>query len=254
MELFSGKKSNKSPVIFDYYKDESASTIEFRRLARNINPNSQESINSIIITSAIQGEGKTLIASNLAITIAKDEGKKVLLIDCDMRRPNLHRLFGIERRFGLSSFLEDRNTLEEVIKDTELENLKVITGGDRIPSPTHLLKKEKMRELMKECSSRFDFIICDAPPVIPVHDSEILSQHVDGVLLVVKAGKTFREVVIRAIELLKEAKANILGATLNDVEGNLPYYYHPRYYRHYYAEQENNNNKKQHEDSETASE
>ena len=231
-------KANGRPTIFEYYRDESASTIEFRRLARNINPNSQKSINSILITSAIQNEGKTLVAAHLAITIAKDEGENVLLIDFDMRRPYLHSLFGIERKAGLSSFLEGTVSLEKIIKHTELENLKVIPGGSRVSSPTHLLKKEKTKELMNECKSKFDFIICDAPPVIPVHDSEILSQYVDGVLFVVLAGKTFREVVTRATELLEEAHANVLGVVLNDVQADLPYYYHPRYYRHYYKDQE----------------
>jgi len=248
MKLFSLKRksgvkrvksnANGIPTIFEYYRDESASTIEFRRLARNINPNSGKSINSILITSAVPSEGKSLVAANLAITIAKDEGKNVLLIDCDMRKSSIHSLFGIEREAGLSSFLEGAATLEEIIKDTELENLKIIPGGSEVPSPTHLLKKEKTKELLSECKSKFDFIICDAPPIVPVHDSEILSQYVDGVLLVVLAGKTFRQIVTRATELLEEAHANVLGVILNDIQGNLPYYYHPRYYHHYYKERE----------------
>ena len=239
----SGKKrlktsANGRPTIWEYYQDESISTVEFRRLAQNINPNSKKSINSILITSAMPGEGKTLLAAHLAITMAKDEEKKVLLIDCDMRRPSVHSLFGIERKAGLTSFLEETATLEEIIKDTELENLKIIPGGSRIPSITHLLKKGKMNELLDECKSKFDFVICDAPPVIPVHDSELLSQYLDGVVLVVLAGKTFREIVERAIQYLKEAHANVLGVVLNDVDGKLPYYYHSKYYRHYYGERE----------------
>jgi len=119
-----------------------------------------------------------------------------------------------------------------------LEHLKIIPGGSRVPSITHLLKKEKTKELLDECKSKFDFVICDAPPVIPVHDSELLSQYVDGVVLVVLAGKTFREIVERAIQYLKEAHANVLGVVLNDVDGKLPYYYHSKYYRHYYGERE----------------
>ena len=98
-----------------------------------------------------------------------------------------------------------------------------------------LIESERTREILNECKSQFDIVICDAPPTVPVHDTGILAPYVDGVLLIVLAGKTFREVIMRATELLEEAQANVLGIVLNDTQGRtLPYYYQPKYYRKYY--------------------
>jgi capsular exopolysaccharide synthesis family protein len=234
--MFIKRKTNQTkPTIFDYYKDESSSTIEFRRLARNIWQKSSPEIRSLLVTSAIQGEGKTLLASTLAITVAKSENKRVLLVDADLRRANMHSLFGVERDIGLRALLLEEVTLEKAIKDTELENLKILTSGRGVTSPMQLLGSERTKEIFDECRAQFDLVICDAPPIVAVHDAEMLAQHVDGVLLIVLAGKTFREVAIRAIELLQEVQANILGIVMNDTQGTLPYYYQPKYYRKYYG-------------------
>jgi len=247
MRIFTKRKNNEiKPTIFEYYKDESSSAVEFRRLTRNIwqntsqveHPDEDGEVNSLMVTSANAGEGKTLLAANLAITIAKSEGKRVLLIDCDMRRPAVHSLFGLERDVGLGSILMEETTLEETIQNTELENLKIITSGKDIISPMRLLSSERAKEILDECKSQFDLIICDTPPIIAVHDAEVLVPYVDGVLLVVLAGKTFQQVVMRAIEVLKEAQANVLGVVLNDMKGMLPYYYQPKYYNgEYYSEE-----------------
>jgi capsular exopolysaccharide synthesis family protein len=144
-------------------------------------------------------------------------------------------LFGVERDVGLRALLLEEATLEEAIKDTELENLKILSSGKGATSPMQLLASDRIKEIFDECKAQFDLVICDAPPIVAVHDAEILAPHSDGVLLIVMAGKTFREVVIRAIELLKEVEANILGVVLNDIQGTLPYYYQPKYYRKYYG-------------------
>ncbi|MBC8232374.1 CpsD/CapB family tyrosine-protein kinase [bacterium] len=239
MRIFTKRKNNEiKPTIFEYYQDESSSAVEFRRLTRNIWQNTSQEVNSLMVTSATAGEGKTLLAANLAITIAKSEGKRVLLIDCDMRRPAVHSLFSLERDVGLGSLLMEETALEETIQNTELENLKIITSGKDVISPMRLLGSERTEEILDECKPQFDLIICDTPPIIAVHDAEVLVPYVDGVLLVVLAGKTFQQVVMRSIEVLKEAQANVLGVVLNDMKGMLPYYYQPKYYNdEYYSEE-----------------
>lgn len=224
------KPNQTEPTIWEYYKDESPSTIEFRRLARNIfwQHDSQE-VSSLLLTSAAKGEGKTLVAANLAITIAKGEGKRVLLMDCDLRQPTIHSLFGLDSNVGLRALLVGETTLETAIQDTEVENLKIITSGKGNTSPMLLLSSERIKDILDACKAQFDLIICDAPPTVPVHDTEVLAPHVDGVLLVVLAGKTFREVAMRATELLEEAQANVLGVILNDMQDTLPYYYQAKY-------------------------
>lgn len=236
MQMFIKRKTDQTKTtIFNYYKDESFSTIEFRRLVRNIWQEASEEVKSLLVTSAIQGEGKTLLATHLAITIAKNENKRVLLVDCDLRHPSIHHLFGVERDVNLRNVLTGEAALEEVIHDTELENLKIIPSRRGVTSPMQLLSSERARDIFDECRTQFDLVICDSPPIVAVHDTEIIATYVDSVLLVVLAGKTFREVVMRAIELLKKCKANLLGIVLNDIQGTLPYYYQPKYYSKYYG-------------------
>jgi capsular exopolysaccharide synthesis family protein len=231
-------KNQTKPNIFEYYEDESSSAIEFRRLVRNIWKNMSKETKSLLVTSSNAGEGKTLITSNLAITIAKSEDKRVLLIDSDLRRPNIHSVFGVERNLGMRSILKGETTLEEAIQDTELENLKIIISERGEASPLELLESANLKEIIDECKEQFDLIIFDTPPIIAVHDAEILVPYVDGVLLVVLAGKTFRQIVMRAIEVLNEAKANVLGIILNDIKETLPYYYQTKYYYNKYYNEE----------------
>ena len=187
------------------------------------------------MTSATKHEGKSLIASNLAIAMAKrDDDKKILLIDCDLRRPEIYRLFGIDRKPGLVSLLTEGTEPNEVAHDTELHNLKVIPSGPTVRSPSQLLTGAK--DVLGKCKEQFDIVICDAPPVIPVDDVGLLGPHVDGVLLTVLAGKTDRVIVKRAIDILNDMHAKVLGVALNNLHRTLPYHYDYKYY-HYESEQ-----------------
>jgi Mrp family chromosome partitioning ATPase len=271
------------PTIFAYHDGESAGAIEFRRLARNIrhrgNPGANAGARSILVTSAAKHEGKSLISANLAIAMAERESdKKVLLIDCDLRRPMIHSLFGLKREPGLVSLLagasapsDEANAsataLEpvDVAHDTELDNLKVIAVGQnaftkavadkpagadasdslgsvrspRRPSPISASKLlANAKDILDKCKEQFDILICDAPPVVPVDDVGVISLHVDGVLLVVLAGKTDRMVVKRAVDMLHEVDAEVLGIALNNMHGVLPYYYDYGYYRYKYEKEE----------------
>lgn len=230
--VFRREKAQTEKTIFDYYDNESSAATELRRLARNIryrgNP---EEIMSVLVTSATKNEGKSLIAANLAIAMAKRESdKQVLLIDCDLRKPTVHSRFGMEREPGFSDLLDGVAEVDEVTYDTKLPNLKVIPTGSRVESPLYILPKAA--DALAERENLFDIVICDAPPVVPVDDAAILGPHVDGALLAVLAGKTNRMVVKRAIEILKDAKVEILGMVLNDLHGMLPYYYDYKHYRY----------------------
>jgi protein-tyrosine kinase len=234
------KKAKYKHSILEYYDYESSDTLEFRRLARNIisYKNSPE-VKSILVTSAAKHEGKSLISANLAITIAKrEEEKRVLLIDCDLCRPTIHSLFNIKRQSGMWLLLEGKAELSDVIHDTELENLKIIPSGKIVESPTQLLKG--IRDALDKCKESFDIVICDSPPVVPADEASIIAPCVDGVLLVVMAGKTDRVIVKRAIEILDNVNAKILGVALNNLHKTLPYYYNYSYYRYGYDKKDNN--------------
>lgn len=227
------------PTIFDYYDDNSPDATEFRRLARNIRYTGNPStVKSVLVTSATKSEGKSLVSAKLAIAIAEAEDyKRVLLIDCDLRRPVIHSLFGVRRAPGFTSVDHWDSNPDELIRDTKLDGLKVIPSGPFVHSPS-LWLASRAEEFLKRYRSQFDFIICDGPPVVPVDDPGILGPHLDGVLMVVLAGKTDRMVVKRAIEILNDAKANVLGVVLNNLHGTLPYYYDYKYYHYGYETRE----------------
>jgi len=228
------RKSKPKKSILEYYNDESSNATEFRRLARNVRRYKNPSeINSILVTSAAKHEGKSLIAANLAIAIAKrEEEKNVLLIDFDLRRPTIYSLFGIERIPGINSLLEGKSELYNVVHNTELANLKIIPSGRAIDSPSQLLKNAK--DVLDKCKESFDIIICDSPPVVPADDASMLAPYMEGVLMVVMAGKTDRMIVKRAVEILESVNAKILGIALNNLHKTLPYYYDYGYYRYKY--------------------
>jgi capsular exopolysaccharide synthesis family protein len=189
-------------------------------------------VKSILITSTATEEGKTTVATNLAITLAQS-GIKVLLVEGDMRRPSLHRVFDIKESSGLSDYLAGTAELESIMQKTPVENLNIIVCGTVPPNPSELLGLPKIKELVNSLNGRFDRVIFDAPPVIPVSDPLILSNVVDGVIFVVHHGKMPREVVKRGIQKIKEIGANILGVALNNIDLEKGGYYYPYYY-HYY--------------------
>ena len=214
-----------------YYSDDSSEATEFRRLAKKLLQfrNSPE-LKSLLVTSSVKHEGKSLISAKIAIAIAKFQNdKKILLVDYDLRQPVIHKLFSIKLQPGLSSLLLENNiNIDTVIQDTKLDNLKIIASGTSRQPPSQLLRN--IKTIMDKCKDSFDFIVCDTPPVVPVDDVGLLVPNVDGVLLVVMAGRTDRMIVKRATEILADAKARIVGIVLNNLYGSLPYYYD---YNHY---------------------
>ena len=172
----------------------------------------------ILFTSACPGEGKTTTTVNLAVTLSETE-TKVLLIDADMRKPTVHKYFNIESRVGLSNLLSGMNTKKECIQQIEgMPNLSVITSGILPPNPSELLGSSAMINMLSEFESEYDYIIIDTPPVNVVADALAIVKKVDGVAFVVSQGKSTYPDVSRAIETLRFANANIIGAVMNRVD------------------------------------
>lgn len=190
-------------------------------------------LKTIVVTSPGPQEGKSTTVANLAITIAQ-MGTKTLLVDTDLRRPVLHSIFNLSRSKGISNYLVGKIELDEVIFKTDIDNLYVMPCGTLPPNPSELLGSKAMKHCINELKNRFDIVLFDSPPIMAVTDAAVLSSEVDGVVLVVKAGQTDRNAVIRSYEILRNIPNHILGALLNvvNVEGVYGSYYY--YYYHYY--------------------
>lgn len=187
----------------------------------------------ILVTSGMPQEGKTTTAMNLARILSQSESS-VLLVDCDMRKPRIHKVFGISNKVGLSNYLTTSGQ-SAPIQTAPHEKLDLIPSGPVPPNPSELLASANMRQLIKEISSRYDFIVFDSPPVMSVTDSQILSRLVDGTIIVTKGGSTTWDELKRAVRLFADVKAHILGVVLNAVQikdSNDAYYYQG-YYNYY---------------------
>lgn len=224
-------KSKQAKSIISIFDDESAEATEFRRLFSKVkNLYGNENMKNFLITSAKMNEGKSTTAALLACTVAKYRNTKTILVDCDLRRPSLHRLFAESRDSGVSDVLRGTRKLDACFKVTTIQNLRLLTAGSAIPNPTELINSQRLRDLFSEIKFYFDTVIVDAPPVIPVTDALILSPEMDGAIMVIKAGETHKEVVRRAVTLMQNAGLNILGTIINNQKGVLPYYYDHNYY------------------------
>lgn len=179
----------------------------------------------MLVTSPGPGAGKSITTANLAVVHAQ-QGKKVLLIDADMRKPTVHYTFRLDNLHGLSNILVGEADLEESVFPSEVDNLDIIPCGPIPPNPSELLGSRKMRTLLHEASLLYDLIIFDTPPVLAVTDAQILANIVDGSLMVVRSNNTENEAAIKAKEALEPAKAKLLGVILNDREKKASNYYY----------------------------
>lgn len=202
-------------------------------------------VKSILLTSPGPGEGKSTSIANLAITLAQ-QGNRILLVDSDLRRPILHSIFGVDRNDGLSNRIVGKISTNEAIKKTEIENLYLMPCGTLPPNPSELLGSATMKELILELESKFDLVLFDSPPIIAVTDPAILSALVDGVVLIVMSGQTNREAAFRAFTLLKNVKSHVLGALLNSVQIESMYGSYYYYYHYYYYGKDGEKTRKQH--------
>jgi tyrosine-protein kinase Etk/Wzc len=206
----------------------------YRTLRTNIQfVSPDQPIKTIMTTSSNPKEGKSTTIANLAIALAQMD-TKVVLLDTDFRRPIVHSLFSVKREPGLTSVLLEQKQIEEVIHKTEVENLYVIPCGVIPPNPSELLGSNRMKEIIGRLKEMFDLVLFDSPPIIAVTDAAVLGSEVDGVVLVVQEGKTRRQDVQKAQDLLENVKARIIGVVLNiiDIQRKYGYYYY--YYYYYY--------------------
>lgn len=214
----------------------SATTEAYRVLRTNLQFTSiDRPLRTLMVTSPAPSEGKSLTSANLAAAIARG-GRRVILMDVDLHRPRLHRLFGVSNNVGVTSaLLADHPNIENLLQATQIPDLMVLTTGPLPPNPAELLGTARMKHLIADLGAHADMVILDTPPVVALADAAILSSQTDGVLLVLDATRTRREVAKRAMASLNQVKARVVGALLNrvPVRGAGYYYYNYYYYGRY---------------------
>ena len=192
----------------------------------------------IMITSSFPGEGKTTIAANLALTFAQ-AGNRVIMVDCDLRRPSLNVIFGHSRTPGITEVLAGDISLADALHKTDIHNISLLSAGTIPPNPAELLCCESTLGLVKDLRDNYDIVIVDAPPVIPVTDAPLLSAFADMVVVVVESGRVPKAAALRMKELLESVDAPVSGFVLNDRTSLYPdsqSYYGKSYYgRRYYG-------------------
>ena len=228
--MISKFNSNKSAIITQS-QPRSPDAEAFRGLRTNLQfSNIDSPIKTLLITSPSPADGKSTIAANLATVIAQNE-QDVILIDCDMRRPTLHKLFKVSNRLGLSDyFIRSTDKLSGLVKKLNPDRLRLITSGNLPPNPSELLGSKKMVEMLNLLIKRVDLLIFDTPPILVVTDALVLAPRVDGVILVIDTKKTKRAAVKNAIEQLHQVNANIFGVVLNNTRSKRTQYYRSRNY------------------------
>lgn len=185
---------------------------------------------ALLVTSSGPGEGKTTTAANLAVALAQG-GKRVILIDTDLRRPTLHKVFGLPNAVGLSNmFLEDATALESILQSTAIEGLSVITSGPLPPNPAEVLDSKQMSKILTNLRAQADMLILDSPPALAVADASILGSRCSGAVLVVDAGRTRTDLTRRAVETLQKTNVKVLGVVLNKLSTRRASGYYYYYY------------------------
>lgn len=197
----------------------------YRSLRSNIEYSSfDDEYRVIVVTSSVPGEGKSTTSGNLAIALAQS-GNSVLLVDCDMRKPSIHKKFKISNAAGTAELLLRKKLFEEVANKYN-ENLTIITAGKIPPNPSEMLASRAMTAFIEEMKKEFKYIILDTPPLQAVTDAQVLSTKADGVLLIVRAGSTKREMVLNSVDLIKKVQGKVIGTVLNGVENKKNNYYY----------------------------
>lgn len=205
-----------------FTQPKSAAAEAYKSLRTNIQFSSPDNpVHSVLATSTSPDDGKSTTVANLAITFAA-AGLPTVLVDADLRRPHLHRVFGLSNDAGLSTWVSEaaRSSGESrpavPLQDTQVPNLRVLTSGPVPPNPAEILASARMAELIEILRGEAEYVLFDTPPIIAVTDAAVLAPRVDGVLLVINAGKTRRDLAIKARDMLQQVNARILGVVLNN--------------------------------------
>jgi capsular exopolysaccharide synthesis family protein len=188
---------------------------------------------TVIVTSSGPGEGKTTTSFNLA-KILSAAGDKVVLVDCDLRRPSVHKHISVQNSKGITSYIFQQASLPEILRPTDSDNFKVITSGPLPPNPPEMFGKREFGSLLEELKERFDWVILDTPPVASVTDPVIICPYADMLVLVIRYNNLDRKVITSVLKALSSAKARIIGAVLNNIDVDRDSYYSTSYYYYYY--------------------
>ena len=186
-------------------------------------------LKTIAITSCTPNEGKSMTVANLAIVLTQ-AGKSVLIMDCDMRNPTVHKNFNLSNKVGLSSCISMGTAVADAVQETAIEGLDALTAGVIPPNPSELLGSERMQNILQRAKEEYDYVLIDTPPVLPVTDSLVLGSMVDGLILVIDSGEVKVEMAREVKNQLVHAGANILGVVLNKVRSE----HHGYGYGYYY--------------------
>jgi protein-tyrosine kinase len=202
---------------------------QFRTIRTNITFSMpDQELKTILVTSSTPGEGKSTNAANLGIVFAQ-EGKRVLIIDADMRKPTLHHTFKTFNKIGLSNVIAKKVAFYDAIQETFLVGLNVITSGPIPPNPSELLSSKAMDALLMDVKKDYDIIIIDSPPLLAVSDAQILANKCDGTILIVKAGVVEKSAVQKATAILSNSQSKTLGVVLNNYNVPRHRYYYEEY-------------------------
>lgn len=216
-----------------HYDSRSPVSEAYRAIRTNLQfAGAGKQLKTLVFTSAVPIEGKSTTVANLAIVMGQDD-KHILLIDCDMRKPVIHRRFGLLNR-GLSNCFAEDLPLKEVIQADVFPNLDVVTSGPVPPNPAELLGSKKMKALLQEAAEAYDYVFLDMPPVLAVTDAALMSSQVDGTVLVLGSGDISPDEGKQAQSVLEKVHANILGVILNKV----PQHHKSGYYYYYYYDED----------------
>ncbi|MDT2669808.1 CpsD/CapB family tyrosine-protein kinase [Enterococcus dongliensis] len=242
------KKKDSTVNLVSELNPFSAIAEQYRKIRTNVEFSSaEEKFNSLVVTSSSSSEGKTTTAANLAVVFAQ-AGNKVLLVDADLRKPNVALSFKVPNVNGLSDYLVEENLVDDTFSniinegetlaqkkekmesqliETEIENLYLLPSGPTPPNPSELLRSMRMQKLVDRLTDSFDLVIFDMPPVVPVTDAQIMATYVDGTILVVRERVTEMRTILEAKKLLDTVRAKIIGVVYNGKKkGNEAYYYY----------------------------
>lgn len=236
------KKRKHSLDTFEVLSDKSpfAYSEAFKSFRTNVEfVTSTDNCKTIMMVSSLSGEGKTTASINLAIALAQD-GKKVLLCDCDLRRPKVQRYLRIKHtaQYGVSTVFNGSTGIDDAIGFIEELGIYVMLAGPTPPNPSELLSGDRAMLVLEDLKTRFDYIICDTPPVSIVADTVAFSKHMDGAILVVRQNFASRSQIVEAVDRLKTVETNMLGVILNDYDSKVDTNYkYDKYYSYhsYYA-------------------
>ncbi|MFJ5713875.1 CpsD/CapB family tyrosine-protein kinase [Neobacillus sp. NPDC093127] len=218
-------KEKRSVNLIAQYNPKSPITEQYRLIRNNLHFSSvDKEIKTIVVTSPEPADGKTTTAANLAIVLAQ-QGKQVLLVDADLRKPSVHYTFNVSNIDGLTSILTRVIDIETAITKTYVPNLDLLTSGPVPPNPSELLGSKTMEQIIKELKEAYEYIVFDTPPLLVVTDAQIMASKSDGVVMVVASGKTKKDRGIKAKELLEKANSQLLGVVVNGVDSKKDSYY-----------------------------